>query len=646
VAIREIRPAVRASRVENRPQNGVFAAGARSLNGATCGGQSGGCNMRVKASKDGVTLRAIAGTHAVLLGLDLAEARRAGCLGFSIERTDLDTGDRRWLPNMLRFKADPRPPSSGSTTATAPLQKFRWGDYTVEPGRRYRYRAIARFGAPAQVLADGVLAEKPGGFDAVPGGVTVELRTEDNRQAATAVFFNRGAAASKAYNDKFGDNDPDDIPAAKEWLSRGLQEGLLAFLARAQDGDWALHAVVYEFQKPELLAGLKAAADRGAAVEVVYHARRKKTEVDDDAKAVKAGKTPGSTKAKNEAAIAAAQFGFAPMPRTSNPNAIMHDKYVVLLHKGAAVAVWTGSTNWTDGGLYGQLNVGHAIDDAALAATYEKSFQLLKGDPAPDKTQAQNAKITPLPGTTREAIPHGITPLFSPQKGLDMLDLYADVCRTAKLLMVSAPFELHDKIKTALESPTGNDVLRYVLADKEGSLGGSDSVKIMERDPAFTAAVATALDTPLHDFQNRLLEGKQSFHHAGVHVHSKIIAADPLGPDPILIMGSANFSSNSTITNDSNVLIFRGDTAVTDIYVADFMRMFEHYLFRYHLSRSEEAAKGAPADANAPKKPSEAAAADPASVGMGLHDDDSWSAPYYVTGSREERDRLAFAGQA
>jgi phosphatidylserine/phosphatidylglycerophosphate/cardiolipin synthase-like enzyme len=212
--------------------------------------------------------------------------------------------------------------------------------------------------------------------------------------------------------------------------------------------------------------------------------------------------------------------------------------------------------------------------------------------------------------------------------------------------MVSAPFELHDKIKTALESPTGNDVLRYVLADKEGSLGGSDSVKIMERDPAFTAAVATALDTPLHDFQNRLLEGKQSFHHAGVHVHSKIIAADPLGPDPILIMGSANFSSNSTITNDSNVLIFRGDTAVTDIYVADFMRMFEHYLFRYHLSRSEEAAKGAPADANAPKKPSEAAAADPASVGMGLHDDDSWSAPYYVAGSREERDRLAFAGQA
>ncbi len=602
--------------------------------------------MRVKASKDGVTLRVIAGTHAVLLGLDLAEARRAGCLGFSIERTDLDTGDRRWLPNLLRLRADARPPSTWITTASAPLQKFRWGDYTVEPGRRYRYRAVARYGTSAQVLADGVLAERPGGFDAVPGGVTVELRTEDNRQAATAVFFNRGAAASKAYNDKFGDNDPDGIPAAKEWLSRGLEAALLAFLARAQDGEWALHAVVYEFQKAELLAGLKAASDRGAAVEVVFHARLSSAEAKADAKAVAAGKPKGSTKAKNEAAIAAAQFGFAPKPRASNASAIMHDKYVVLLNKGQPVAVWTGSTNWTDGGLYGQLNVGHAIDDVAVAAAYEQSFQLLKGDPDPKATKAANAKITPLPGKAREAIPHGITPLFSPQSDLGMLELYADVCRTAKLLMVSAPFELHDLIKAALKSPAGADVLRYVLADKDGSLGGAEAVEIMERDPAFAAAVATQLQTPLHDFQSKLLEGKESFHHAGVHVHSKIIAADPLGPDPILIMGSANFSSNSTTSNDSNVLIFRGDTAVTDIYVADFMRMFEHYLFRYHLARKEEAAKGAAADPDAPKIPSAAAAADPASVGMGLADDDAWSAPYYVAGSRQARDRQAFAGQA
>ncbi len=605
--------------------------------------------MRVRASKDGVTMRVIAGTHSVLLALDLADSVRAGCLGFSIERTDLDSGDRRWLPNMLRFKSDGR--SGPVTTASAPLQKFRWGDYTAEPGKRYRYRAIARCEAtPDAVVAAGILAEKPGGADTLTGGVTVEVRTEDNRAPDTAVFFNRGAAASKAYGDKFGDNDPGAIPAALEWLSRGLEEGLLAFLAKAEDGGYGLHSIVYEFQKPELLAGLKAAAARGVAVEAVYHARVTKAELAADEKAAKAGKPPASTRLKNEAAIKAAAFPFQPIPRAANPpGAIMHDKYVVLLKGGQPIAVWTGSTNWTDGGLYGQLNVGHAIYDPALAATYERSFQLLKRDPSAADTKSGNEAITPLPGVTRAAIGHGVTPLFSPQSKLDMIDLYADVCGSATLLMVSAPFELHEKIRTKLLSDAGPEVLRFVLMDKEQSMGGG--VDIMNRNPSFAGSVATTLVSPLNDFQGRLLEGKESFHHAGVHIHSKIIAADPLGPDPVLITGSANFSTNSTTENDSNVLVFRGDTAVADIYVADFMRMFEHYWFRYRLSQNEKkttgaTGKGKAVNGVAPDAPTAAAVSDPSVAGMGLNDTDAWSTPYFTAGSREQRDRLAFVGAA
>src|SRR5258706_15093853 len=123
--------------------------------------------MRARASKDGMTLRVIAGSNNVLLAMDLEESKRKGCLGFTIERTDLDTGERRWLPNMLRFDSDPLDaadisqaaiPSVGDevekksakkkaakkskpagpdqdapmvSTARAPLQKFRWGDYTL-----------------------------------------------------------------------------------------------------------------------------------------------------------------------------------------------------------------------------------------------------------------------------------------------------------------------------------------------------------------------------------------------------------------------------------------------------------------------------------------------------------------------------------
>jgi hypothetical protein len=176
--------------------------------------------MRAKATKDGVTLRAMAGTHNVLLAMDLDPAARPGCLGFSIERTDLDSGERRWLPNMIRFASDT---SKGwLTTARAPLQAFRWGDYTTTPGHRYRYRVVARKGTPAEIVQQGQSAEATGGADTLQGGVTVEVKTEDTASPKTSVFFNRGAAASKAYNDLFGNADPDTNPAALVWLSRWL----------------------------------------------------------------------------------------------------------------------------------------------------------------------------------------------------------------------------------------------------------------------------------------------------------------------------------------------------------------------------------------------------------------------------------------
>lgn len=579
--------------------------------------------MRARASRGGLTLRVIAGTTNVILAMDLGETERKGCLGFSIERTDVETGDRRWLPNMIRFPGD----SDGRriTSARAPIQKFRWGDYTVEPGKRYRYRVIARYGSPADVIRQGKAAEKPGAFDAIPGGVSVEVRTENSRSEDAAVFFNRGAAASEAYERRFGDNDPDKIPEALAWLSRGLEEALLAFIAQAVDERFALHGAIYEFQKQALIDALSAAKARGAEVSVVYHARKR--DADD------------GVRDKNEAAIARAGADYA-RPRAAAPEgAIMHHKFLVLLRKEGGgslrpIAVWTGSTNWTDGAIYGQLNVGHAVYDAKAAQAYEACFQLLSQDPGAASLKKKLGDLTPSPAVpARAAIPSGITPIFSPQSTLAMIDLYADICRQAKVLLVAAPFLLHERIRRAFdEAPAGT--LRFLLADKEGAFGGKGEIEIVQRSPANIATVATILKNPLNDFQGNLLADKESFHHAGVHIHAKIIAADPFGTDPILVTGSANFSNNSTKVNDSNSLIIRGDTAVMDIYATEFMRMFEHYWFRYRrAARSEEAMAAKTGGAGRPDV-------------LTLCEDASWSDRYYKEGSDEWLDRLAFAGMA
>jgi len=585
--------------------------------------------MRVSTTKDGLTLRAIAGVNSVILGMDLQENKRKGCLGFSIQRTDLGPTDKpfskakqasRWLPNLLRFPSDKS--TDPNTTERSPLQKFRWGDYTTKPGQRYRYRVVPRFGKPGKLTPD---------LDG-DGGVTVEVITEDNQSPETAVFFNRAAAASKAFEDKFGEitkesellGDSELAKQARAWLSRGLEEAVLAFLAQAKDKSFALHAVIYEFQKTSLLAGLRQALDRGADVQIVYHHRQKQSGGKPDPK----DKTAG----ENAEAAEAAKLAEVCVQREANPQgAIMHNKFVVLLEKTGKElvpkAVWTGSTNWTDGGIYGQLNVGHAIYEPDVAATYEAYFQLLRADTGAADLKKALTELTPVPSPLPPE--HRTRPIFSPQPNLGMIDLYASICSGAKCLMVCAPFELHPTIRKALlKQPAGT--LHYLLLDKERSLGKPEEVTVQEADPRNTISVATTVSSPLHDFQGKLLQGKESFLHAGIHIHSKIILADPFGSDPILATGSANYSTNSSTKNDSNTLMIRGNTAVTDIYATEFMRMFEHYHFRASLAAAQEKAKAA--GQKVKDEP------------MGLKEEDVWSDKYYQPGSIEELDRRMFAG--
>src|SRR5260221_8982584 len=136
--------------------------------------------------------------------------------------------------------------------------------------------------------------------------------------------------------------------------------------------------------------------------------------------------------------------------------------------------------------------------------------------PSEDVSKKNNAELTRVPKSP-EAIPHGATPIFSPQSDLAMIELYAEICKTAKVLMVCAPFELHEKIREAFKGKTAG-TLRFLLADKAGSFGKTGEVDDVENNPANQVAVATVLKTALNDFQGRLLEHTESFHHAGVHV--------------------------------------------------------------------------------------------------------------------------------
>jgi hypothetical protein len=170
--------------------------------------------MRVRRSKDGVVVNAIAGTNVVFLGMDLSAARRRGCLGFAIQREDHAEEERYWLKGSKTFpQVEPDlGPGGEISTHEHPVQRFEWSDYSAKPGREYTYTVIPMYGKPTK------LKEGP--------KVKVKIETEVEMGKPHAVFFNRGSVASQEYARRFQNKAPDSLTgeardAAYKWLSRG-----------------------------------------------------------------------------------------------------------------------------------------------------------------------------------------------------------------------------------------------------------------------------------------------------------------------------------------------------------------------------------------------------------------------------------------
>jgi phosphatidylserine/phosphatidylglycerophosphate/cardiolipin synthase-like enzyme len=96
-------------------------------------------------------------------------------------------------------------------------------------------------------------------------------------------------------------------------------------------------------------------------------------------------------KVKNEATIATARLDEydAVIPRTVSEG-IRHNKFIVLLEGEKPRAVWTGSTNISDGGIFGHSNVGHVVWDDAVAAKYLDYWQRLADNLTATKLRAPN----------------------------------------------------------------------------------------------------------------------------------------------------------------------------------------------------------------------------------------------------------------
>jgi phosphatidylserine/phosphatidylglycerophosphate/cardiolipin synthase-like enzyme len=565
--------------------------------------------------------RVTAGTRVVQIALDLDPDKVAGLRGFAIKRA-VGGGAADFLTGLKFFKDLVPNPVKGDTYSTRqhPVQSFIWGDYAAQQDTEYRYTVIALYG---DIHA---LEER--------FSVDFTIRTEKENDGRHGVWFNRGAIASHEFAVKFKNAelteemydkvDANNVIVEPEtvWLSRGLEEACVGFINGMPAGD-AMRVCAYEFTYHPVLNALKAAIARGVDVKIIYH------------------KTPA-----NDKEIAAVKLPRANLIERTRPP-IPHNKFIVQLKGGHdPVAVWTGSTNFTPSGFFGQTNVGHLVTEGATAQKYLDYWTGLSANPTAKTARDNAVRLTPNPPNLIAKTP--VTELFSPRLADNMLDWYAGrVEDAATATMFTAAFTVDKTILASLAKKM--DSVRFVLLENKPT---PDSVAAEKANPGtllmsngaalgqdFTSATGGGgkkmVPIPKFPLEKWFVEEELARKDGSgfvFFIHTKFLLIDPLSDDPLVCTGSANFSGNSLTANDENMLLIRGEPRVADIYLTEFDRIFRHFYFRDV------------ADAHKNQDPDSAAA-----KAIFLDTSDDWSAPYFKPGSFKSNRRLMFfrpAGQS
>lgn len=525
-----------------------------------------------------------------LLALDWEEApQHADFLGFAIRRTPGFRSDdgktvaaSSWLPNRIDFNG-PVPaghPDVGSNQA--PIQKFMWWDNRIDTpdmGGRFTYEIWPVLGEPGATRL----------YEEARASLSVDMPSHMNDNGIGS-WFNRAVVRSQAFERicaSLGIKRQTHPTAEQDvqlrtWLANGMEQVVPDFLDAAAA---SVGAIYHLTDRMFIIPAFK----RNAAkpLRMVYDA----------------GTSAAHSGAPNPNNNAVITLGKGIMHTARTHTNIMHDKFLVAgeaadgdLDRPARLVM--GSANYTTEGLSEQANLMHVIESPALAACYRARADLLLADPTVAATVAANhgwsdaievggatvrVAFSPEPkgGETQipailDAIANATSSvlfcLFSPtdealrdacfkagDRGLMMFGLINNISQPSEADIGADPATLPKDRLAALE-------LYQRSRDKRDVIDGS----------YFSSKTAPAGFAP----EFNLYPGSSMPPYAPVIIHHKFIVIDAETDHPVVYTGSANMSNNAQHRNDENLLEIRNDRALAAVYLAEFMRLYEHYRAR------------------------------------------------------------------
>ena len=303
------------------------------------------------------------------------------------------------------------------------------------------------------------------------------------------------------------------------------------------------------------------------------------------------------------------------------------------------------SANFTEEGLTSQANLLHTWDSPQLAQLYLERQKVLFADTPKAKTAklaGWSDKIKVGDATVRVYFP----PATKPNR--ESIDPIVDAVKHASSSVVFCLFSSTDQ-------PLRDEC--FAAADRGKMMFGLVNSISLPKDPKKTDAQTTAMveifnrsrdnrdvfshalfqrgnepqgfwwevatlkpekqDTTADMVDAGLSSGKKAGFVPAVYIHHKFVVIDGETPHPTIYSGSANLSGNSCWNNDENLLEITDSPRLGQLYLAEFMRLYEHYRARAAYNRRQGG------DTSTFK----------------LEKDPGWAARYYQPGTPEYKSR-------
>ncbi len=303
-------------------------------------------------------------------------------------------------------------------------------------------------------------------------------------------------------------------------LHNAMDDTIEAYIDAAQ---YTIDVAVYNANDYSIIAALNDAEDRGVQVRYIAEGTNSNDGLD------------------NLSATIPVLF------RTDGEGSGMHDKFMSIDADHADIAwLWTGSTNWTQNGLFDDYNNMVFIQDQALALAYRTEFEEMWGSTGPQPDLA-NSKFG---ADKSDNTPHSfnvdgvaIECYFSPSDGttshiVDAIDNADHNARAALFAFTNE--DLGNALIDAHQRPS-----TIVQIDLEDAIYPGTEGWYLE---------SSGVDVATHNTDD-------------VQLHHKYAIIDEGSTDdPLVITGSHNWSWYAETINDENTLIIHDATVANLFY--------------------------------------------------------------------------------